>query len=315
VDRVENISETLKKLGSIENFQKRYQQMRREIMNNPDVRAFLREHQDELNNEIIEKGLMKLHEYATQSSECRKCTGLEACGNLMKGFQPELVIRSNSIEIQYDRCSRQVIEDEKRKNEKLVKSMYFPKDMLHVTFKDFDISQSTPGRFEALDKATSFVANYQPGVKQKGLYLYGPFGVGKSYLLGAIANQLAEKKVSSMIVYVPELFRELKNSIADSTLNEKIEGIKKQPVLMLDDIGAETISSWTRDEVLGPILQYRMLENMPTFFTSNFDFHELEHHLTYTQRGEEEKMKARRIMERIKYLAEPVQIDGPNRRV
>lgn len=84
---------------------------------------------------------------------------------------------------------------------------------------------------------------------------------------------------------------------------------------MLDDLGAESMSSWTRDEVLGPILQYRMQENLPTFFTSNFDFQELEHHLTYSQRGEEEKMKARRIMERIKYLADSVPIDGPNRRI
>lgn len=312
---MENINQTLKKLGSIENFQRRYQQMRSEIMNNSDVQAFLNEHHNELNNEMIEKSLMKLYEYSTQSSECRKCTSLETCENLMKGFQPELVIRSNSIDIQYDRCPRQVMDDEKRKNEKLVKSMHFPKEMLHVTFKDFDINKSTPGRYEALDKATTFVANYQLGIKQKGLFLYGPFGVGKSYLLGAIANQLAENKISSMIVFVPELFRELKNSIADATINDKIEAIKRQPVLMLDDLGAETLSSWTRDEVLGPILQYRMLENLPTFFSSNFDFHELEHHLTYTQRGEEEKMKARRIMERIKYLAEPVQIDGPNRRV
>jgi primosomal protein DnaI len=117
-----------------------------------------------------------------------------------------------------------------------------------------------------------------------------------------------------MIVYVPELLREMKSSIADSTLNEKIEALKREPILMLDDIGAEAVSSWTRDEVLGPILQFRMLESLPTFFTSNFNFPELEHHLTYSQRGEEEKMKARRIMERIRSLSVPVMVDGPNRR-
>jgi primosomal protein DnaI len=106
----------------------------------------------------------------------------------------------------------------------------------------------------------------------------------------------------------------MKSSIADSTLNEKIEALKREPILMLDDIGAEAVSSWTRDEVLGPILQFRMLESLPTFFTSNFDLKGLEHHLTYSQRGEEEKMKARRIMERIRSLSVPVIVDGPNRR-
>jgi primosomal protein DnaI len=139
--------------------------------------------------------------------------------------------------------------------------------------------------------------------------------VGKSYLLGAIANELAKKQISSMIVYVPELFRELKSSIGDSTLNEKVEALKNEPILMMDDIGAEAVSSWTRDEILGPVLQFRMLENLPTFFTSNFDFKGLEHHLAYSQRGEEEKLKARRILERIRYLSEPIEVDGPNRRL
>ncbi|AGK55163.1 primosomal protein DnaI [Bacillus sp. 1NLA3E] len=312
---MENINKTLKKLGGNENFQKRYQQKRREIINNPYVRAFLAEHSHEITNEMIEKGLTKLYEYSTQSKDCQNCSSLDGCENLIKGYYPELVIRANSIDIQYDRCPQQIMYDEKRKNEKLIKSMHFPKDLLHVTFENIDIRENTPGREEALDKATSFVANYTASIKQKGLYFYGQFGVGKSFLLGAIANELAAKKVPSMIVYVPELLRELKNSIANSTLNEKIETLKKQQVLMLDDLGAESMSSWTRDEVLGPILQYRMQENLPTFFTSNFDFQELEHHLTYSQRGEEEKMKARRIMERIKYLADSVPIDGPNRRI
>lgn len=72
--------------------------------------------------------------------------------------------------------------------------MHFPKDLLHVTFENIDIRENTPGREEALDKATSFVANYTASIKQKGLYFYGQFGVGKSFLLGAIANELAAKK-------------------------------------------------------------------------------------------------------------------------
>jgi len=49
--------------------------------------------------------------------------------------------------------------------------------------------------------------------------------------------------------------------------------------LILDDIGAESISEWVRDEVLGAILQYRMSENLPTCYTSNFDYELLEQYL------------------------------------
>ncbi|PLR77766.1 primosomal protein DnaI [Bacillus sp. V3-13] len=311
---MEKINQTIKRLAGNEGFQKRYTLMREKIMKNPEVHAFLSEHRDEVDDGMVERSMGKLLEYADQSKECNRCPSLDGCINYMKGYHPKLVIQRNAIDIHYDRCPRKVMEDEKRKNEKLIKSMYFPKDILQVSFSDFDLKEDNPGRYTALEKAGDFIAAYQSGEKVKGLYLFGEFGVGKSFLLGAIANELAAKKFSSMIVFVPELLREMKNSIADSTLNEKIETIKKQPILMLDDIGAETMSSWVRDEVLGPILQYRMSENLPTFFTSNFDFEGLEHHLTYSQRGEEEKMKARRIMERIRFLAEPIMLDGENRR-
>jgi primosomal protein DnaI len=309
---MEKINDTLKRLAGKGDFQKRYEMQRRETLNNPDVQAFLKSHEDEITADMINKSLIKLFDYAQQSKECNQCPSLEGCKNVMKGYHPKLVIQRGSIDLHYDKCPRKVMADEKRKNEKLIQSLYVPSDILHASF---DAIYKDDDRIDAVQKAASFLMSYKSDSKQKGIYFYGKFGVGKSYLLGAIANELANKKVSSMIVYVPEFLREMKSSIADSSLNDKIAAIKKVPVLMFDDIGAETMSSWTRDEVLGPILQFRMLESLPTFFTSNFDFHELEHHLSYSQRGEEEKMKARRIMERIKYLAEPVLVEGPNRRV
>lgn len=308
---MERINETLKRFAGNERFQQRFQEMRRDILDHPEVKAFLLEHEAELSQEMIEKNLSKLYEFAHQSKECNKCSSLDGCINLMKGYHPNLVVYRGSIEVHYEKCPRKVMDDEKRKNEKLIQSLYVPKDILKASF---DQMEQDGERVDAIQKALAFVIEYSEGKKTKGLYLYGQFGVGKSYLLGAIAKGLAEKKIPSMIVYVPELFRELKSSIGDSTLNEKLEAIKKEQVLMLDDIGAETMSSWVRDEILGPILQFRMLDNLPTLFTSNLDYDGLEHHLTYSQRGEEEKLKARRIMERIKYLTEPVNVTGENRR-
>jgi primosomal protein DnaI len=308
---VERINRTIKRLASNENFQKRYEEQRKQVLEHPDIHAFLTEHQNELSQTTIEKSMSKLYEYTQQSKECNRCESLDGCINFMKGYHPDLVLVRNSIDVVYKRCPRKVMADEQKKNQKLIKSLYVPRDILEATFEEFE---GDLGRLDAGDRAATFLMNYEAGLKPKGLYLYGKFGVGKSYLLGAIANELAKKQIPTMIVYVPELLREMKSAIGDSTLNEKIEALKKEPILMLDDIGAEAVSSWTRDEVLGPILQFRMLEKLPTFFTSNFDFQGLEHHLTYSQRGEEEKMKARRIMERIRSLSDPVLVDGPNRR-
>lgn len=58
-----------------------------------------------------------------------------------------------------------------------------------------------------------------------------------------------------------------------------------------------------------------MLEHLPTCFTSNFDLKRLTHHLAHSQRGEEEQVKAARMIERIVYLATPIEMKGKNRRI
>lgn len=309
---MEKINDIINRLGNRSKFQERYEKMRQQVLNHQEVRQFIKKHEDELTPSMINKSLMALHDYSIQTRNCDDCPSLEECQNLMKGYQPKLMMGRNSIDIVYEKCPTLLMEEKKRQNERLIQSMYVPKEIMTADLSHLDLN--SPGRVKAITKATSFVLNYDPSKKMKGLYLYGSFGVGKSYIMGAIAKGLADKNVPSMIVYFPELIRELKGAISDHTLDEKIEHIKKQPILMIDDIGAETMSSWTRDEVLGPILQYRMQEYLPTFFTSNFDLKGLEHHLTYSQRGEEEKLKARRIIERIQFLTEPIEVDGPNRR-
>jgi primosomal protein DnaI len=76
------------------------------------------------------------------------------------------------------------------------------------------------------------------------------------------------------------------------------------------------MSSWVRDDILGVILQYRMQEQLPTFFSSNFNMLQLENeHLRVTQRGEDEPLKAKRIMERVRFLAKEINMIGKNRRL
>ena len=56
-----------------------------------------------------------------------------------------------------------------------------------------------------------------------------------------------------------------------------------------------------------------MEEHLPTFFTSNFNLEELEDHLANTS-GTIDKVKARRIIERIKQQSEVLTLITKNRR-
>lgn len=308
------MSNSFKNLTNRPDFKDRYNGLKKQVLNNQDVQAFLTKHSTEIEEGMIDRSLMKLFEFINQSKNCHDCPSLKECKNLLQGYHPHLVIQGRVIDLQYDKCPNKEAYDERKKHESLIKSMYIPKDILEAQFENIEVEIDETSRLKAISLAQDFVEQYNNGKRPKGLYLYGSFGVGKTYFLGAIANELASHKISSMLVYVPEFMRELKGSFQNSSLDEKLDLVKKIPVLMLDDLGAEAMSSWVRDEILGTILQYRMLENLPTFFSSNFDFKQLQHHLAFSQRGEEEPVKAARIMERIKHMAIPIELIGKNRR-
>ena len=100
----------------------------------------------------------------------------------------------------------------------------------------------------------------------------------------------------------------------DGSYADIIDEISTSDILLLDDIGAENNTSFTRDEILGTILQYRMDNDLTTFFTSNYTLSELEEHLSATSRGND-LIKARRIIERIRFLTKEEKLISKNKRV
>ena len=134
-------------------------------------------------------------------------------------------------------------------------------------------------------------------------------------MVAALAHDLSEKRgVSSTLLHYPSFVIDVKNAIGDGNVKTLVDEIKQAEVLILDDIGAEQSTPWVRDEILQVILQYRMQEDLPTFFTSNFNFEDLEKHFSKGKNGNDETWEARRVMERIRYLAEETRLEGENRR-
>ncbi|WLV23760.1 primosomal protein DnaI [Aciduricibacillus chroicocephali] len=308
---MEPVQSSLKKwMRQNENFKEHYDKVRNEVLNDPEIREFLSLH-PELTNRDIEKNLIKFHEYRTQSKQCDRCKCYGDCINMVKGYSPILHVENGEVHLSYEKCHSRIDHEKRSDQEKLISSLYMPKDILNATLEGIDQGEGT--RKDAIVQLSQFLAEAKEALPKKGLYFYGSFGIGKTFLLGAAANYLKELGYSSMLIYMPEFVREMKNSINDGTLNKKIDYFKQADVLMLDDIGAETQSAWFRDEILGSILQYRMMEGLPVFFTSNFSMEMLESQLAET-RGKVEEVKALRIIERIKQVTKEVKVEGRNRR-
>lgn len=292
-----------------ENFRENYNKTKNELLEDPEIKEFLAIH-PELTDGEIDKSLIKLYEYKSQSKQCEHCTSFHECKNMLQGYSPILQVLNGEIHISYEKCHSRVMHEKEQEKNKLIRSLYMPKEILEARLADID---NDPSRTKALLKIFEFLEKAKTELPRKGLYLYGIFGVGKTFLLGALANELKKYNISTTIIYMPEFVREMKSSLKDDSVNEKMDVFKTTDILMLDDIGAEMQSAWFRDEVLSSILQYRMMEGLPVFFTSNYDLEQLEQHLATTRTGVE-TLKAGRIIERIQQVSEVVRVDGYNRR-
>jgi primosomal protein DnaI len=287
-------------------------QIMKQVYADPEVRAFLNQHRDRLSAESIRRGRSKLYEFFHEKQLIK-----EGKATVAPGYSPQLQLDGGQIDVTYV-PTQQLIERRHQEHlRQLVNSINMPKFIRQATFDNYylDDQNATTGRVAAYSAAVEFVKSYSPDRFQPGLYLTGSFGVGKTYLLAATANALAQRDVATTMVHFPSFAVELKNSIRNNNAGEKIDAVKRSPVLMLDDIGADAMSTWVRDDVLGVILEYRMQEELPTFFSSNFSMAELEkQHLAINSQGVVEPVKAARIMERIEFLSREIQMNGENLR-
>lgn len=282
-----------------------------EIFGHPLVKGWLMHH-PEWDADRLKPFALKVKQFVEEQENCQGCQGLFQCANLLTGYRGELITYGGMMDISFVPCPYQRQKEEESCRKRLIKSHHISPDILAASFRNFD--QKEGGRLDAFHAVLQFCMTAKPGEDPMGIYLYGPLGVGKSYLLGAAANKLAERGIPSYMVYVPEFVREVKGAILEQKVEEKIEALQRVPVLILDDIGAETLSPWARDEILGPVLQYRVAHKLPTLYTSNYDYDQLEEHLAYSQKGGIEQLKAKRIMERIRHYTRPYFMSGPNRR-
>lgn len=262
--------------------------------------------QYKIDEEVGMKYTSRLMDSSKEHTNCSNCPSLAACSNSVRGFCLTPKQNKNTINFSYDMC-KYLKKEEYREN---VQVFDVAKDIKNASIKN--IYTNDKNRIEIIKAIKNFINEYKKGTNPKGIYLHGSFGSGKTYLISTLFNELAKSGTTSVIIHTPELLRSLKDSFS-TDYSEKFYLLKHTPLLLLDDIGAEYLTAWGRDEVIEPILQYRMDEGLPTFFTSNFTILELEKHFT-TASNSIDKVKARRIIERIKQLSVEVELISKNLR-
>ncbi len=139
--------------------------------------------------------------------------------------------------------------------------------LTRFTFENLD-PQGKSGRPQSQEQ---FSRVYQAArafaAEPKGwLVLGGPSGCGKTHLAAAIVNERISRGYPAFYISVPDLLDHLRASFSpDSEMpyDEFFDQVRDAPLLVLDDLGAQTGTNWTREK-LDQLLTSRFNSELPT---------------------------------------------------
>ena len=158
--------------------------LREEVLSDKYVREFVSKSQ--LNQEQIDNNLINFKIFKEANEICINCKGKKICAMEDNLQRYHLRYHHRNVSLVLKRCE-------------FVDSVN--EDMLSYHFFPVAINQEKPYVIESRKEIYVKIKEYLTDPKnKKGLYIYGPFGTGKSFLINNIASKLSKMDIKTAIV-------------------------------------------------------------------------------------------------------------------
>ncbi len=122
------------------------------------------------------------------------------------------------------------------------------------------------GAEDAIEAVRGFIAD-----PRCWLYLWGPYGDGKTSLLAVAINELRAKGAEAIFVVAPELLDHLRKTFrpeAGQSFDEVFDYVRNVPVLGVDEVSGEKPSDWATEKLF-ELFDWRYRLRLTTIVTSN----------------------------------------------
>lgn len=147
------------------------------------------------------------------------------------------------------------------------------------TFASFDAKRD----MDAF-KACSRYANDEKLMDRRlnSLLIAGGYGSGKTHLAAAVTQALTDRGIRVLFGTAIEHFDKIREDFENTGINRHLAKMKSANVLVIDDLGKEKKSDWTK-QVLFDVVNYRYEHKLPMIITTNLvdgdDFSALANHV------------------------------------
>ena len=268
------------------------------------IQEFLKE--NHLDMSMMEDYWVELLDYHDDFKACLHCQSLENCPKDNKGMKKNLAFRDNQVILELESCRF----GKEWENKRLLLERFVVtnvnEDMLMTDLESLDIvnkgQKLSPNGQLAVMSVLKYVRN--PG--DEGLFLHGDMGSGKTTLLAGLMNALAKKGKEIGFIHFPTYLIDLKSSFSSGDNEYALDRLMKVDYLLLDGIGEENVTPWSRDEILLTILSYRLLNHLPTFFTSMYGYEDLKKVYIIKK---DDKIRANTLTSKMKALSKEIMLD------
>ena len=118
------------------------------------------------------------------------------------------------------------------------------------------------------------------GTTNKGLFITGAYGVGKTYLASCIANEIIKNGKSVIFGTLIQLLDFIRDSYSDSEVSDKdyLNLYSSVELLIIDDLGKEKPTEWVLEKLF-LIVNNRYNNYLPIVITTNYNRNQLRERL------------------------------------